>query len=535
MSIFDQRIAASSACASSSHTNWLLIPIGDGSARWPIAAITAAALAIRLYLVFTAGCIAPDGVAYLAMAREFAAGEPARALAWVFSPLYPWMIAVLHRLTPDWELTAEMISVVLGTATIPLIYYLMRESFGRRDIALCAAVLAAIHPDLAAYSASARTEAGYIFFVTAVLCLTAAAVKRRSMIGAAAAGIVCGLAYLYRTEAVGVPVVVAGLLVVEPMLGHAWSQRFGIMAAAAFSFAFLIVASPYLIYLRAYTGHWTVGRELGVVVMESTGASVGDIESWRRLGYTTSTSGFTAIAISPRAYARKVVLSFGQSCYNFIQALDPLLAAMMVVGLWLRRRGFLMRWHETMLARVVAFYFIGFAFTATGARLLLHVVPFTLGWVAIGIEAVARSFAGWRATRRIPAFAPILLIALVLMPRTLWPLESDTRALRKAGLAIAARHTPNATVAARDPRVAFYANANFVRLPTVAGTNICDWLARNGAPNYLMIESREEARWGGVANTQCLGLIKRYRRRGKLHYDLFNVGLAPLTGFPAYH
>src|SRR5713226_6162780 len=44
------------------------------------------ALAIRLYLSLTSYCIAGDGVAYLGMARDFAAGEPAKALDNVFSP-----------------------------------------------------------------------------------------------------------------------------------------------------------------------------------------------------------------------------------------------------------------------------------------------------------------------------------------------------------------------------------------------------------------------------------------------------------------
>jgi hypothetical protein len=52
---------------------------------------------IRLYLSLTSYCIAVDGVAYLAMARKFAAGESAKVLAAVFSPLYPWIIAVSIR------------------------------------------------------------------------------------------------------------------------------------------------------------------------------------------------------------------------------------------------------------------------------------------------------------------------------------------------------------------------------------------------------------------------------------------------------
>jgi len=85
------------------------------------------AVGIRLYLSLTSYCIAGDGVAYLAMAREFAAGEPAKALAAVFSPLYPWIIAAVHPLIPDWELAGNLVSAVLGSAAVATVYLMTRE------------------------------------------------------------------------------------------------------------------------------------------------------------------------------------------------------------------------------------------------------------------------------------------------------------------------------------------------------------------------------------------------------------------------
>jgi len=80
------------------------------------------ALAIRLYLSLTSYCIAGDGVAYLGMARDFAAGEPAKALDNVFSPLYPYVVSFAHLLVPDWELAGNLVSALLGTAAIATVY-----------------------------------------------------------------------------------------------------------------------------------------------------------------------------------------------------------------------------------------------------------------------------------------------------------------------------------------------------------------------------------------------------------------------------
>src|ERR1700686_3681652 len=106
------------------------------------------ALAIRLYLTLTNFCISGDGVAYLGMAREFAAGLPAQALASVFSPLYPWIVAGVHRLIPDWELAGSLVSAILGSAAVATVYLMTREAFARDDLAIGAAVLTAIHPQL---------------------------------------------------------------------------------------------------------------------------------------------------------------------------------------------------------------------------------------------------------------------------------------------------------------------------------------------------------------------------------------------------
>src|SRR5438093_11708179 len=119
----------------------------DLLSRWSdaqlITALAVTALAIRLYLALTSYCIAADGVEYVRMARDFAAGEPARAMKSVFSPLYPWLMSLLNRLVGDWETSGNLISVILGSASAPLVFLLMRCVFGRRTITLAAGALAA--------------------------------------------------------------------------------------------------------------------------------------------------------------------------------------------------------------------------------------------------------------------------------------------------------------------------------------------------------------------------------------------------------
>jgi hypothetical protein len=117
------------------------------------------------------------------------------------------------------------------------------------------------------------------------------------------------------------------------------------------------------------------------------------------------------------------------------------------------------------------------------------------------------------------------VVAVALLPRTLFPLGYDQRGMRHAGQEIARRSRRAATVAGTDVRVAFYAGASFVRLPAhpPAGSDLCGWLAKHRAANYLMIDDRTERRWIGAGTSPCLSLIKRYPRVGLAYYDLFAV------------
>lgn len=484
-----------------------------------------AALAIRLYLSLTSYCIAGDGVAYLGMANDFAAGEPAKALDNVFSPLYPWVVSLAHSFVPDWELAGNLVSALLGTASIATIYYLTREVFERRDLAIGAAALAAIHPGLTAYAASVRTEAGFIFLMTGAMCALVMSLKRHQMALAAAAGTVGGLAYLYRTEAIGLLIFGAAFIPIG-VIWRRWGFGWAICAAGLFAAAFLLVASPYIIYLRISTGHWTVSREFRAAMMYGMGDAARNGDAWRALGYSKSVSPLAPLFANPRLYLEKVSDELLMSFYYFAQALGPVLSVMLFLGLWRRGRRLFSNFGEAMLALLTLFYVFGFAFSYGGVRFMLHLIPYTFGWVVIGIEAAADALqragtaAGWRVPQGVLAGA----IALALIPQTLWPIGYDMRGVRYAGEEIARRsdHQPR-DIVARDGRVAYYAHAGFILMPNDPGPDFCRWLTTHDDAGYLMIGKHDELRFKVAGGAACLKFLKRYPRYGSDYYDLFEI------------
>jgi hypothetical protein len=342
---------------------------------------------------------------------------------------------------------------------------------------------------------------------------------------AALAGIVGGLAYLYRTEAVGLLIFVVVLL---PLAAFAWRREppvRDVAAASVFAAAFVITAAPYLVLVRVATGHWAVSREFTAAMMYGIGGVSANGEAWRRLGFSASVSPFVPLFADPKLYLEKTAGDFVRSFYNFEQALGLILTTLLIVGLWMRRSRLLASSGETFLALLTGFYFCGFAFSYTGARFMVHLIPYTFGWVMLGLEACsgalsrAASVHGWR----LPQGALAVAIVLILLPQTLWPIGYDMRGIRYAGEDIARRVPGEDAVVGRDGRVAYYAGTRFIALPTGPMSDLCNWLEAQDRAGYLLIGDSDERRLDIGRRSGCIEHIERYPRYGVHYYDLYAV------------
>ncbi len=486
--------------------------------------LTAVALAIRIYLVFTSFCIASDGVEYVRMARYFAAGEPGKALASICSPLYPWLISLLHRAVPDWELGGDLISAAFGTITVPLIYLLIRQVYQSERYALGAAALTAIHPWMAEYSASVRTEAGFICLMVAAVYLLLAGIEKASALTIALAGVVGGTAYLYRAEAIGFLIVGGAFLIAGPIIWRRWRIGQAIAWAMFLALAFLVVASPYLIYLRHETGHWTVSHEFNATAASGVMETAANKAPWQALSRSGNISILAPLYVDPRAYIYKIVHDLAFSPYYLAEALGPLLTLLLALGLAARGRAIFRSWSESFLALIAGFYFGGFTLFATGPRLLTHLIGYAFGWVMIGFDRASEWLAGFEliGARRAPA-ALAIAIALTMLPQTLWPLGYDIRAFRQAAADIRSSDRGDFGIVSADRRVSFYAGAKQVEMPDTVSGDFCRWLDRRPEAKYLLMSSRDERRLGDPRGLGCVALVRRYPRLGSGYFDLFQV------------
>ena len=500
--------------------------------RWSdariVGALTSLALALRVYLSIFGYCISGDGVAYVGIAKHLAAGEYAHALSSVFPPLYPAIMVLIHAALPDWEMSGDLISAVLGAATVIPIYYLMREVTGRREVATVAAAITAFDPPLARYASSVRTEAGYICILAVAVVMAILAIRRQRIAWAAIAGGVTGVAYLYRTEAVGLAMFVPAFLTAGAFLWRQWRVGWALAAAGAFAVAYLVVASPYITYLSISAGHLTFSRELHAAVMYGMGDASSNPDQWRQLGYREQTSLLTPLFVAPRVFLGKVASDFVMSFYFLAEALTPVLAPLLILGIYRRGRAILTEWPDAFLLLMIAFYFCGFAVSYTGPRFMVHLIPFMFGWIALGIAELVRLAAMIPAARRLSFAWCVLIVVLILSGISLQNDSYDVRGVRFAGEEVARLSTGARAVVSDDKRFAYYAGASSIDLPTTPQKDFCTWLAPHHGDIYVALTDKEEHHYGVAGGAPCLIQVARYPRGEYRYYDLFKLHKRPL-------
>ncbi len=117
-----------------------------------------AGLAARLFVSFRTALPSVDGVIFLRMSRDMAAGEWARALERVFHPLYPLLCSPLVLLGLEPFTAARILLSLCGAAGAALVLPLSTALGASRRAALALSLLAAFSPWACRYAGDAYSE-----------------------------------------------------------------------------------------------------------------------------------------------------------------------------------------------------------------------------------------------------------------------------------------------------------------------------------------------------------------------------------------
>ncbi|MDZ7361450.1 MAG: glycosyltransferase family 39 protein [candidate division KSB1 bacterium] len=187
---------------------------------WPrgvvIGVIFGIGLAVRLLLILAMPQLGDpatmDAQNYLQLAKNVAASgsfsmwrKPSAYVA----PGYPFFLAAIFKIGGENLLVVKLIQAVLGAATAALVYWLALH-FGRPAMALLAALMAALHPELVGITAFIYTETFFIFLLTLSLLRLARAVSSGKASHFFLSGLLFGLTTLCRSTILYFPLFVLG-------------------------------------------------------------------------------------------------------------------------------------------------------------------------------------------------------------------------------------------------------------------------------------------------------------------------------------
>lgn len=250
--------------------------------------LTFVALIFRglLYLLFKNKIVVGgDQIQNILLAKKFASGNFYGVLDAYWTPLYPILIGILTYFVDYLILPSAIISIVAGSLAVTLTYYFVKQSYGQKE-ALIAGIIAVFYPHLINSVFGLGTENIYFLLIVGALFVGWEGLKEHSAKLYLLTGILVGLAYLTRPEAFGyIAFFVLFALVKSPWKGTKFSGD-SIKMIATFLIGFAILATPYIGYLRAETGVWTISGKIGANLAagsfqenEDTSEEVGVVEN----------------------------------------------------------------------------------------------------------------------------------------------------------------------------------------------------------------------------------------------------------------
>ena len=456
---------------------------------------TLTAFLLRLFLLWRFDhVISPDGVHYVALGRRLIAGNLSEGLSTYWPPLYPLLVGLSSLAFRDPEFAGRFVSAVAGGLLVIPTCRLTRIWYGRR-VALISAGVVALHPVLVYYSTVLLTEATYTLLFT---CGVLAGWKALSGGRARAhlfAGAAFGACYLLKPEAAGFI-----LLLLIPTLGAKLFDRHlsfktSAQNALLLCAGFMLLALPYLLYLRQNTGAWTLSRKLAGHLWQGS-RRAGDVAPQAA---TFVPDMMTAVVQVAKALRHE---------YEVFNLIFPP-AFVLLAGLGLFRRG----WskprarRELYLFSFIAAALAGYAVTLPNIRFLVPLLPILLCWLANGIV----EFEGWAgktlerfrvAKRFLPRvrklIVPLVVAGLLasLLPLFVYLMRGDKwgdyHGQRRAALWIKERAaTPGAPVImSAVPVAAFYAGGRHVPLVEETPAALVERMRRERV-DYLIVNERE--------------------------------------------
>jgi 4-amino-4-deoxy-L-arabinose transferase-like glycosyltransferase len=377
--------------------------------------IICAGFVLRLSFLTQITAIETDGIFYATMADQLTRGLFREALGSVFSPMYPFSVAIMHLVVSDVEVAGRLVSLVVGTLLIYLCFLFARKLLKNDTKALWAALIVAFHPLLIRYSGQVLSESLATLLFTLTVFSFYAGWQDGKRILIAASSLCLVLTYLTRPEYI---------VFYAPFVLILLRKR-RIADTAIFLLPFLVFGALYIGYLHTETGLWIISKK-------------------------ATLSPFVGIT----AFFRNIPLVV----YAFVSAISPLFFVFSVLG-YKRMEG----QYRGLVVLLLSFHILSLSFISHATkRYSVEFAPLLVIFAAEGAFFLNEYVARFVRKRFVPSVM-VCIVILVGIWQSYTPPRFDRAMNKRAGLFLL-HHDPGSVIACRLATAVFYAQGKPVYL-----------------------------------------------------------------------
>jgi len=475
------------------------------------------ALAVRVYMVLTAGVITPDGILYIKIARFINDGNWRGVYEDGFYSTYPFVIVLFQKVFHDWETAGRMASAAAGSVAVLPFFFLLRRMFDLR-IAFVASIFFVIGPRLVQYSSDVLREP--LFWCFSITSLWAAwkGIEEKRWVFIAAASFFAGLSCFTRTEGVAL------LAIVIVWMGWVLfyrerKARLFLAFLMVFLVAFPAMSITPLYLLKSKAGAWELGHlatKIPELLQSRNKPLPVEIDG-------SSLKSRQAGSVLTRVMSNRYVFSLWETSHKFFRSFHVVLIVLLLFGLFRRRIIPCSGKEIPVLIWCSAFFLISLvyafkvSYVSTRHGLLVG-IP-SLLWVSIGFWELSSRMEGavrkarWspKLTRHVAVYL-LILICLSVIPRTVAPYGDEKIEMKKAGIYLKRMGYSNEKFAVepRINRLTFYKGGDFVNIPTNIDPVALGRFLKSADVRFLVVDERtiENAVKGFKGNTDAMNLEK---------------------------
>lgn len=490
-----------------------------------LAGLLLLALVVRVAIARLEHVLQGDEGAYLWLGRTLMSGGGYQFFGKPelhYTPGYPIVSGLVWLVVRDLELASKICFVLFGMLTVIPVYLLCRRLYGRPS-ALVAAGLVAVSPALTSYTIfyGSMTEPLYFCVLLWAVYASITAMEEGRWPAFALAGALFGLAYLTRPEGwlwLAVTVVyLAAVFIARRRPAARWLAGVAVLLAG-----FLVVAFPYLLYLRQHLGYWTLTGKSWMAYVQQITLAEGRYVEFDRMSWALDSSGREVMYHSLEKFTRHSLLgeflsdprAFIRHTLQDVRELDSIFLSKRVlpffllpfIGLGLFRTGWDRRRlrQELYLIALVLVTSAALAVFTNQLRFYLGTLIMLLMWAGHGLVEFSR-WAGETLTQWMRAEAAGRWARGVLVVGTVsicaYYLAVQPAAVRdglayqrfyykEVGEWLKANSAPDARVMSRGAIVAIHADRFWVPFPHASYEEVLRF-ARENRVDYLVVNQHE--------------------------------------------